>query len=78
MTRKPLEEIFREALQKFDAGEAKYGPFDPTIDDRDLLAEAESEILDAINYMGMFLLKIREMGEQVPCRCNGDSCSKGR
>ena len=57
----PLAEIFTAALRKFERGAAKYGTFDPATDARDFLQEAEAEVLDAINYLGMFLLKVRAM-----------------
>ena len=57
----PIEAIFEDALQKYRRGEAKYGPYDPTTDTRDMLQEAEEEILDAINYLAMFLMKLRAL-----------------
>lgn len=56
-----LKNIFDQALKKYEVGAEKYGPFDPAADQRDLLKEAEAEILDAINYLGMFLLKLKEL-----------------
>lgn len=55
----PITLIFSEALGKYRKGAAKYGTFNPVTDTRDLLNEAEAEILDAINYLAMFLMKIR-------------------
>ncbi len=55
----PLAEVFEAALKKFQKGAAKYDTFDPASDTRDFLNEAEAEILDAINYLAMFLLKVR-------------------
>ena len=57
----PLAEIFTAALRKFERGAAKYGTFDPATDARDFLQEAEAEVLDAINYLGMFLVKLRAL-----------------
>lgn len=54
----PITFIFAEALRKYHHGAAKYGTFDPATDQRDFIREAEAEILDAINYLAMFLLKI--------------------
>ena len=54
-----IESILNEALQKYQRGEAKYGPYKPETDPRDLLHEAEEEILDAINYLAMHLVRIR-------------------
>ncbi len=56
-----IEEILSAALGKYRQGEAKHGAFDPGMDQRDFLAEAEAEILDAINYLAMFVLKVRAM-----------------
>lgn len=57
----PITLVFAEALGKFHQGAAKYGDYDPATDSRDFLKETESEILDAINYLAMFLLKLRAM-----------------
>jgi hypothetical protein len=62
----PIALVFAEALGKFQQGEAKYGAFDPTTDRRDFIREAEAEILDAINYLAMFLVKLRTMREKGP------------
>jgi len=56
-----METIFKAALQKYRAGEQKYGPYHPLTDNRDMIRETEEEILDAINYLGMFLIKLRAM-----------------
>ena len=69
----PLASIFTEALRKFELGSSKYGPFAPETDQRDLLLEAEGELLDAINYLGMFLLRIRSMRDTPPC-CRPGCC----
>ncbi len=61
--------VFGEALVKFRQGVAKYGDFDPATDSRDFLKETEAEILDAINYLAMFLMKLRAIREvQKDCR----------
>ena len=54
-----LDRIYQECLDKMEKGSKKYGVFDPITDERNLLHEAEEEIQDAINYLGMFLLKLR-------------------
>jgi len=54
-----VKAIFREAIQKFHRGEEKYGVYDPAVDERDMIIETEEEILDAINYLAMFLMRIR-------------------
>lgn len=56
-----LTDVFEAALRKFERGAAKYGPFDPEADGRDFLQEAEAELLDAINYLAMFLIRLRAM-----------------
>jgi hypothetical protein len=56
-----LADVFAEALGKYREGAKKYGRFDPATDPRNLLAEAEAELLDCINYLGMFLLQVRAM-----------------
>ncbi len=60
-----MEAIFRAALQKYRAGEQKYGPYRPLTDNRDMLTEAEEEILDAINYLAMMLMKLRAIRNRI-------------
>lgn len=54
-----VRRVLAEALLRMDQGRARYGPFDPQEDERDLLLEAEEELLNAINYLAMFVLKLR-------------------
>lgn len=56
-----IKGVFDEAMKKYEAGALKYGAFNPVADRRDLPVEAEAEILDAINYLAMFLLKLRAL-----------------
>lgn len=65
-----LRDIFRDALLKFEQGEKKYGPFVPETDRRDLFAEAEDELLDALNYIGMHVVKLRSMRCENCCNCS--------
>ncbi len=60
-----LKEIFEQALDKYRVGELKYGEFEPLADQRDLLKEAEAEILDAINYLAMQLIRLRKFQKQI-------------
>jgi hypothetical protein len=55
-----LKAVFTEALAKHEKGAEKYGAFNPATDQRDFLKESEAEILDGINYLAMFLLKLRQ------------------
>lgn len=68
-----LTEVFKAATRKFLKGAAKYGTFEPATDTRDLLSEAEAELLDAINYMAMFLIKLRAMKNKKVGREWGES-----
>ena len=56
-----LNKVFEAAAEKFLKGAAKYGTFNPATDTRDFLSEAEAEILDAINYLAMLLMKMEAM-----------------
>jgi len=60
-----LKTVFNEALAKYEKGAEKYGAFNPTTDQRDFSAETEAEILDGINYLAMFLLKLRAKREKA-------------
>lgn len=54
-----LKDHLYDGLFKYDRGAAKYGPYNPDADIRDLVAEAQSELIDARNYLAMHLIKIR-------------------
>ena len=54
-----IETVFEAALLKYRQGEREHGMYDPVTDQRDMMQEAEEEILDAINYLAMFLMRIR-------------------
>lgn len=58
-----LKSIFDEALKKYEVGALKYGDYNPATDQRDFLKETEAEILDAINYLAMLLLKLRQRND---------------
>lgn len=57
--------IFIEATAKMRRGSLKYGEYDPATCTRDLLTEAQDEILDAINYLAMHYLKLDEMRRKM-------------
>jgi hypothetical protein len=61
MIRDKLIKTYMRAVAKYDEGAGKYGEFDPHTDVRDLIAEAEDEIIDAINYLAMFLAKLEAL-----------------
>ena len=44
-----IEDIFAAALTKYREGAGKYGRYEPLTDSRDMIREAEEEILDGIN-----------------------------
>jgi len=71
-----LAAIYAEAVEKYERGEAKHGPFTPATDNRDLLREAESELLDAINYLSMHLLKLRALRDRHGCGCQNCASRK--
>ena len=50
--------IYKECSDKYNEALAKYGEFDPLTDKRNLFQEAQEEILDAINYLAMALIKV--------------------
>ena len=52
----PITAIFEEALSKYH----------PATDRRDFLQETEAEIVDAINYLAMFLMKLRATAPTRP------------
>ena len=53
--------VFDLALRRMRTGFAVYGEFDASTDTRNLLSEAQEELLDAINYLGMQYLKLEEL-----------------
>jgi hypothetical protein len=54
--------VMASAFDRLSAGKRTYGPFDAASDRRDLRQEAEDELLDAITYCYMALLKLRSEG----------------
>ena len=52
-------EILAAAQRRMEMGRHKYGEFDPATDPRDMIAELEAELLDAINYAVMAIQKLR-------------------
>ena len=64
-----IASILYAALDKYQAGAKKYGPYDPATDQRDMLQEAEDEILDAINYLAMLLVRVRRL-HKIPSVAN--------
>lgn len=69
-----LKIVFNEALAKYEKGVEKYGAFNPVTDERDFLKETEAEILDGINYLAMFLLKLRATGGRGKAQCCKNQC----
>lgn len=57
-----LADIFQEAFERYDSGKEKYGTFNPITDQRDFRREIRQELIDAINYLAMFILKIDKIG----------------
>lgn len=60
-----LAHVFGLAMVKYVKAERKYGDYDPATDPRDLLDEAEEELLDAINYLAMQVIKLREIKANI-------------
>ena len=56
-----IQKVFKEATFRMLIGSNTYGEFNPATDKRDLLREAQEELLDAMNYLGMQYLKLEEL-----------------
>lgn len=56
-----IEGIIKEALNKHQAGKAKYGELDISTDKRDFIHEAEQELLDCINYCVFQIVRLRAL-----------------
>jgi hypothetical protein len=54
-----FESVTAEAFARLELGRGVYGAFDPVTDSRDLFREAELELLDAIVYAYLAILKLR-------------------
>jgi hypothetical protein len=52
-------EVLARAFARLEAGRAVYGAFNVETDSRDLRAEAEEELLDAVVYSYLAILKLR-------------------
>lgn len=59
-----VAEVLKKAVGRMKEGVRSYGLFNPATDKRDLLSEAQEELLDAINYLGMQYLKLEELKSQ--------------
>lgn len=57
----PLSDVFEAASKKFLKASVKHGTFDLASDYRDFLHEKQAEVLDAIIYLAMFLLKLQTL-----------------
>ena len=56
-----VEKIFARAVFRMLRGSATYGEFNPATDTRNLLHEAQEELLDAMNYLAMHYLKLETL-----------------
>jgi hypothetical protein len=56
-----LVAIYGEALGRYIKGEVKYGEYKPLTDERNLYQETIDELLDAMNYMGMEIYRLRKL-----------------
>ena len=55
-----MKEIFELCEQKMKQGEKQYGKFEPLKEKRWLIDEAKDELVDTINYIGMFYQSLEE------------------
>jgi len=53
--------VFAMAVDRMKDGAAEYGEYDPKVDARCMYREAQEEILDAVNYLGMQWVKLETM-----------------
>jgi hypothetical protein len=58
--------IMAAAFDRLKAGERTYGAFSPATDPRDLCHEAEEELLDAIVYAYLAILKLEQAEARGP------------
>jgi len=58
-----IEAVIREALTRYEAGRLEYGQLDLSRDKRDLIHEAEQELLDCINYCVFQIIRLRGIRE---------------
>jgi hypothetical protein len=63
--RSRFEAVTAEAFARLELGRGVYGAFDSTTDRRDLFREAELELLDAIVYAYLAILKLRAAREPL-------------
>ena len=58
-------QILKKALSRCEQGQKCYGVFRPDEDTRDLLQEAEEELLDTVVYACFQILKLRRVREKL-------------
>lgn len=73
MTDEYFWRFIKDAEDRYKEGEQEHGIFDPKNDKRDLLGEIYEEILDAYNYIGMYILQIQT---QRPEQNNFEFCRR--
>lgn len=62
---KEVRAIFEAAFARYKLGEARYGVWKKETDKRDLLDEAEQELLDAIVYNSFEISRLRHIKKQL-------------
>ena len=60
-----FECILEYAKEKFRSGAEKHGIFDPATDIVDRLKEAETELIDCINYCLMQIVKLKRIRNKI-------------
>lgn len=56
-----IEQVIRQALDKFEAGRLEHGQLDLSSDPRNFIDESIEEMLDAINYLTFQIIRLRSL-----------------
>jgi hypothetical protein len=60
-----FQDIFEYSLDRFRAGAEEHGDFNPETDTRNDFKEILDELVDSINYLMMFITKLRRVHEKA-------------
>lgn len=56
-----IEQVIRQALDKYEAGRAEHGQIDLSTDKRNFIDESIEELIDAINYLTFQIIRLRSL-----------------
>lgn len=59
-----FKQIEKDCNKKMKAGQAEHGEYNPETDDRDFFDEMIEELMDAVNYSKMQIIRIKYLKQK--------------